>query len=77
MNANEVKQNLNKIVYYKLPNSDKLTPFIFNAYIYRVNPKNRKERVHQAELLDTKNSDCNNGSTIIARLDDVILNSTK
>lgn len=59
MNISEVKQNLNKTVYYKFSPTDKPTPFIFNAYIYRVNPKNRKERLHQAELLDT-NSNSNN-----------------
>lgn len=72
MNISEVKQNLNKTVYYKLSSADKPTPFIFNAYIYRVNPKNRNERLHQAELLDT-NSNSNNGTVIIANLDNVIV----
>lgn len=73
MDISEVKQNLNKTVYYKFSPTEKPTPFIFNAYIYRVNPKNRTERLHQAELLDIKNSDCNNGSLIIAKLDDIIV----
>lgn len=72
MNISEVKQNLNKTVYYKFSPTDKPTPFIFNAYIYRVNPKNRKERLHQAELLDT-NSNSNNGTVIIVNLDNVIV----
>ena len=73
MNINEVKQNLNKTVYYRLSANEKPTQFIFNAYIYRVNPKNRKERLHQAELLEIKKSDCNNGSLVIAKLDDIIV----
>lgn len=72
MDISEVKQNLNKTVYYKFSPTEKPTPFIFNAYIYRVNPKNRKERLHQAELLDT-NSNSNNGTVIIVNLDNVIV----
>lgn len=72
MNISEVTQNLSKTVYYKFSPTDKPTPFIFNAYIYRVNPKNRKEKLHQAELLDT-NSNSNNGTVIIVNLDNVIV----
>lgn len=72
MNINEVKQNLNKTVYYKLSPTDEPIPFIFNAYIYKVNPKNSKKRLHQAELLDT-NSNSNNGTVIIVNLDNVIV----
>lgn len=72
MDISEVKQNLNKTVYYKFFSTDKPTPFIFNAYIYKVNPKNRKKRLHQAELLDT-NSNSNNGTVIIVNLDNVIV----
>lgn len=72
MNISEVKQNLGEIVYLKLPNSSKLTPFIFNAYIFKVHPKNKSKRLYQAELIDTK-SNCNNGSVVIANLDDIIV----
>lgn len=72
MNINEVKQCLNKTVYYRLSPSSKPSPFIFNAYIFRVNPKNRKERLHEAELLDT-DSNSNNGSLLIVSLDNVIV----
>ena len=73
MNGKDIKEKLGKIVHYRLPNSTDLVPFILNAYIFRVNPRNKKERLHQVELLDA-NSNCNNGSIVVAKLEDVILN---
>ena len=72
MNINEVKQCLNKTVYYRLSPADEPSPFILNAYIFRVNPRNRKERLHEAELLDT-DANCNNGSVLTVNLDNVIV----
>lgn len=67
MEVSEIKENLDKEVYYKLPLSKSPSKYILNAYIFRVDPQNRAKRLRQVELLDCEN----HNSVIIAKLSSV------
>lgn len=69
MEVNEVKETLGKEVFFKLPQSEKASKYILNAYIFRIDPKNSKKRLKQAELQDTSSPH----SVIITSLDEVEL----
>ena len=58
MKVSQVKETLGKEVLFTLPRQTKKSKFILTAYIYRVDPKNPKERLHQLELLDKTCNHC-------------------
>ena len=70
---NKIKRELGKNVFFKSTYFKKPKNFILNGYTIRINPKNNQEIIAEAELLDRKNSECGNGSIIIARIEDIIL----
>jgi hypothetical protein len=61
MEISQVKENLGKKVMFKLPYHFAEDEFILTAYIYRVDPRNPKKRLHQLELQD---KNCNRHLTI-------------
>lgn len=36
----EVKENLGREVFFKLPQNERASKYILNAYIFRIDPKN-------------------------------------
>lgn len=66
MQVSEVKDYLNKEVYYKLSHVSSPSKYILNAYIFRVHPKDRTKRLKEVELLDL-----NENSVLIANIEDV------
>lgn len=69
MDTADIKKNLSKVVYYRVSMNSEPSPYILSAYIYRVDPKDVRKRLHQAELIDTGNS----RTRLIVRLDDIIV----
>ncbi len=69
MEVKEIKENLGKEVFYKPPYSKKLIRYILNAYIFRLDTKDSKKYLKQAELKDTSSPN----SIIITSLDEVKL----
>ncbi len=52
MEASEIKENLGKEVFWGLSKREKPSKYILTAYIFRVDPRNNKKRLKQAELQD-------------------------
>lgn len=69
MKVLEIGGNLGKEVLYAIPGSVRISSYLLNAYIFRVDPRNKKKRLTQVELQDLN---CPH-SVIIARPDDIIL----
>lgn len=69
MRVLEIKKNLGKEVHYAIPGSVRTSSYLLNAYIFRVDPRNNKRRLKQAELQDLNYPH----SVITVMIDDIIL----